>query len=65
MTIEEMIGKIDLTALAATEVENFTAWLVGQGSLQTSIERAFRHGQSVRAYSIVYRKRTDFAVRIE
>lgn len=62
--IEELIDKIDLSALGVGEEEGFRAWMTQSVNMQTTVETALRRGQLVKACSSVQGKRIDYLVQI-
>lgn len=62
--IEELIGKIDLSALAVGEEEGFRNWLTQSINMQTTVETALRKGHSVKACSTPHPKQVEYRVQI-
>jgi hypothetical protein len=52
MDIQEVIDRVDLSALSVDERPGFTAWLQERPNMQMSIESALRKGQGIRAFLI-------------
>ncbi|RYF93542.1 MAG: hypothetical protein EOO00_06155 [Chitinophagaceae bacterium] len=62
--IEDLIDKIDLSALAIGEKEEFRVWMTQSINMQTTVETALRRGHLVKACSIPPRKQIDYSVQI-
>jgi hypothetical protein len=62
--IEELINKIDLSALSVGEEEGFRTWMTQSINMQTTVETALRRGYSVKACSITLRKQIEYSVQI-
>lgn len=63
--IEELINKVDLSALSSNEQEEFKVWMKKSTDMQVTIETALRRGRLVKAYLNTYRKQTEYWVKIE
>ncbi|AUD01813.1 hypothetical protein [Spirosoma pollinicola] len=63
--LEELIDKVDLSALPSDEQDKFKVWMAKSTSMQVTIETALRRGHVVKAYLNSYRKQTEYWVKIE
>jgi len=64
VSIEELIGKIDRSALAVGEEEAFKTWLVRSTNMQTTVETALRKGYLVKASLDVHNKKFEYWIQI-
>lgn len=62
--IEELIGKIDRSALPAGHEEAFKTWLLEHVNMQTTIETALRKGYTVKASLDVHSKKLEYRIQI-
>lgn len=62
--IEELIGKIDRSALPVGQEEAFRTWLLRSVNMQTTVETALRKGYSVKASPDLHSKKFDYWIQI-
>jgi hypothetical protein len=62
--IEELIRKIDRSALSSGEEEAFKAWLLRSINMQTTIETALRKGYTVKASLDVHSRKLEYWIQI-
>ena len=65
MPIEELISRVNISALSPNEQENFKVWLTKNIGMQLTIETALRRGHTMKAYVNTYRKQSEYWVKIE
>ncbi len=62
--IEELIRKIDRSALPAGQEEAFKTWLSQSINMQTTVETALRKGHSVKASPDAHSKKSEYWITI-
>ncbi|RZK33177.1 MAG: hypothetical protein EOO61_15750 [Hymenobacter sp.] len=64
VSIEDLISKIDRSALPAGDEEAFKTWLSSSINSQTTVETALRKGFSVKASQNVRSKKLEYWIQI-
>ncbi len=62
--IEELIRKIDRSALPIGQEEAFKIWLLRSVNMQTTVETALRKGYAVKASLDVHSRKLEYWIQI-